>query len=77
LRFFFSENLDIESFLDLIYKVDKFFDIAYVSMGKQDKFVTCKFKEGAAAWWGSITNHKETSRQITCNDVEAHKTTTL
>ena len=30
----FSENLDIESFLDWIYEVDKFFDIAYVPMKK-------------------------------------------
>jgi len=30
----FSENLDIESFLNWIYKVDKFFDMAYVPMEK-------------------------------------------
>ena len=30
----FSKNLDIESFLDWIYKVDKFFDMTYVLMKK-------------------------------------------
>jgi len=33
----FNRNLDIESFLDWIYKVDKLFDMTYVSMEKQVK----------------------------------------
>jgi len=46
----FRENLDIESFLDWIYEVDKFSDMTYIPMEKQVKFVTYKCKGGAAAW---------------------------
>ena len=44
---YFRGNLDIESFLDWIYKMDKFFDMAYVFMEKQVKFVAYKLKGGA------------------------------
>jgi len=50
----FSRNLNIESFLDWIYKVDKFFDMTYAPMEKQVKFVTYKFKGGAAIWWNQL-----------------------
>ena len=46
----FSENLDIESFLDWIYEVEKFFHMAYVLTKKQIKFVAYKIKGGATAW---------------------------
>ena len=45
---YFSGNLDIESFLEWVYKVEKFFDIAYVSKEKHVKFATYKLKRGAA-----------------------------
>jgi len=45
----FNENFNIESFLDWIYEVDKFFDMTYVPMKKQVKFVAYKLKGGAAA----------------------------
>ena len=54
----FSKNLDIESFLDWIYEVDKFFDMAYVPMEKHVKFVVYKFKGGAAAWWNQLQTHE-------------------
>ena len=44
-------NFDIESFLDYIYEVDKFFDMTYVLIEKQVKFVAYKLKGGATAWW--------------------------
>ena len=46
----FSGKFDIKSFLDWIYEVDKFFDMAYVPMEKQVKFVAYKLKGGAVAW---------------------------
>jgi len=50
----FSENLDIESFLYWIYEVDKLFDMDYVPMEKEVKFVAYKLKERAAAWWNQM-----------------------
>ena len=41
----FSENLDIESFLDWIYEVDKFFDIAYAPMEKQSNLWHTSLRE--------------------------------
>jgi len=47
---FFSRNLVIESFLNWIYEIDKFYHMAYVFIEKQVKFVTYKLKGGPAAW---------------------------
>ena len=46
----FSRNLDIKSFMDWIYEVDKFFDMTYFLMEKQVKFVAYKLRGGAATW---------------------------
>ena len=42
--------------------MEKFFDMAYVPKDKHVKFEAYKLKEGAAAWCGSTTKHKETPR---------------
>ena len=47
---FFSESLNIESFLDWVYEVNKFFDITYVPEKKHVNSVTYKLKGGAATW---------------------------
>jgi len=51
---FFSRNLVIESFLNWIYEVDKLFDMNYVPIEKQVKFVAYKLKGGGAAWWDQL-----------------------
>ena len=50
----FSGKLDIESFLNWIYEVDKFFEMAYIPMDKQVKFVAYKLKGEAETWWNQL-----------------------
>ena len=46
----FSKNLDIDSFLDWVYEVEKFFDMTYILEENHIKFVVYKLKGGGAAW---------------------------
>ena len=50
----FRDNLDIESSLDWIYEVNKFFDMAYVPIEKQVKFMVYKLNGGVALWWDQL-----------------------
>ena len=50
----FSRNLDIESFLDLVYEVENFFDMSYIPEKKRVKFMAYKRKGGAGAWWDQL-----------------------
>ena len=59
----FSGNLDIESFLNWTYEMDKFFNMAYVLMEKQVKFVAYKLKGGAAAWWDQLQVSQSQGKQ--------------
>jgi len=47
----FSGNLNIESFLDWVYKVKKFFDMNCISSEKHVKLVAYKLKKGGDVWW--------------------------
>ena len=51
---FFSENIDIKSFLDWVYEVEKFLGMAYVPTEKHVKFMAYKLKGGAVAWWHQL-----------------------
>ena len=55
----FIGNLDIESFLDWIYEVNKFFDMTYVPMEKQVKFVAFKLKGGQPHGWINCKSHED------------------
>ena len=38
----------------MVYKVEKFFDIAFVPKKKHVKFVVYNLKRGVAAWWNQL-----------------------
>ena len=60
--------------MDWIYKVEKFFDMAYVPEKKLVKFVAYNLRE-ENLHGGSITNHKKTPSQVAHNDIETHEAT--
>ena len=52
--FSFSGNLDIEPFLDWVYKIEKSFDMVYVLEEKHVNFVAYKLKGGATTRWDQL-----------------------
>ena len=70
----FNENLDIKSFLNWVYEVEKFLEMAYVPKEKHVKFMTYKLTEEQRMVRPN-TNHKETPRQATRDNLETHETT--
>ncbi|KAI0523444.1 hypothetical protein KFK09_005839 [Dendrobium nobile] len=48
---FFDGHLHIEDFLDWEKAVENFFDYMEIEPDKQVKYVACRLKGGASAWW--------------------------
>jgi len=71
----FYGNLDIESFLDWIYRVDKFFDMAYILIEKQVKFVAYKLKGRATTWWNQLQISQRSQGKQSVMTMEAHEAT--
>ena len=70
----FSRNLNIESFLNWIYEVDKFFDIAYIPMEKQVKFWQTSSR-AEQPHGGINTNLTKGLMKATRDDMEAQEAT--
>ncbi|XP_020245285.1 uncharacterized protein LOC109823419 [Asparagus officinalis] len=52
----FGGNFDIEAFMDWLYKVGKFFEMANMPEANQLKFVAYRLKGEAATWWDQTQN---------------------
>ena len=58
----FSGSLDVESVLDWLAEVERFFEIMNVEEERKVPIVAYKLKGGAAAWWNSIQNERYRKR---------------
>ncbi|KAI0498175.1 hypothetical protein KFK09_021416 [Dendrobium nobile] len=58
---YFEGRLHIEDYLDWERSVETFFEYMDVPMDKQVKYVACKLKVGASAWWQQVlqTRYRE------------------
>lgn len=54
----FNGNLDVESFLEWCYEVEKCFDMMEIPEDRQAKYVAHKLRGGAAAWWEVTQNNR-------------------
>ena len=73
--FSFSGNLDIESFLDRVYKVEKFFDMAYVPRKSMSSSWRTSSKEEQSH--GTSCKSQGGAKETTCDDMTAYETTSL
>ncbi|KAI0500296.1 hypothetical protein KFK09_018508 [Dendrobium nobile] len=55
---FFEGCLHIEDYLDWERAVETFFDYMEISPEKQVKYVACKLKGGASAWWVQLLQNR-------------------
>ncbi|PKU81321.1 RNA-directed DNA polymerase [Dendrobium catenatum] len=51
---FFDGRLHIEDYLDWERSVENFFDYMEIEVEKQVKYVACRLKGGASAWWSQL-----------------------
>ncbi|OAY26736.2 hypothetical protein MANES_16G058925v8 [Manihot esculenta] len=58
----FSGSLDVESVLDWLVEVERFFEIMNVEEERKVPIVAYKLKGGRAAWWNSIQNERYRKR---------------
>ena len=55
---FFSSNLNIESFIDWVTFIDRFFDYMEVPEEKRVKLVAYRLNGGASDWWERLQNRR-------------------
>ncbi|KAI0493337.1 hypothetical protein KFK09_027614 [Dendrobium nobile] len=56
---FFDGHLHIEDFLDWEKAVENFFDYLDIDPDKQVKYVACRLKGGASAWWEQTVQSRQ------------------
>ena len=69
----FSGQLHIKEFLDWLIEVESFFEDQNLSKRKQVKFVSCKLKGSAWAWWEQIQRMRIRLRKDPIQDWEKMK----
>ncbi|KAI0499806.1 hypothetical protein KFK09_018014 [Dendrobium nobile] len=57
---FFDGRLHIEDYLDWERSVENFFDYMEIDPEKQVKYVACRLKGGASAWWSQLLQSRRT-----------------
>ncbi|KAI0496820.1 hypothetical protein KFK09_023144 [Dendrobium nobile] len=58
---FFDGHLHIEDYLDWEKAVENFFDYMEIDPNKQVKYVACRLKGGASAWWAQTLQLRQRS----------------